>query len=179
MSSQLTNLLVSIKAALVAAAPGVTISDTYQEFAVWGDQALAPGIFTILPGGAPGADVNLYYQDFTIVGQGIIAPATLQNNANGTPGSQITEAEGKMLDQLRFLARSAPDQVEIMGHRQSMQLASPYYWIAMDIRVGPFSFDDAPPAALQPLAQIQFTIDATAPDGSDPTAAGTAKPAQT
>ena len=178
MSSQLTNITNGLKAALAACAPDRTISDTRQEFADKGDDALIPGIFTLVPAGRPDSDTNLYYQDYVVLGQQFIPQATLEDTEIGTPGQQITEAEGAMIDEINLFAMTFGNQVEIHGIRQSMQLESPYCWVAVDIRVGPFSMDIQEPAGLQPLTQIQFTIDATEPNGGAPTISGLAKPAQ-
>ncbi len=178
MSSQLTNIMQGILAALAVAAPGFTLSDTYKSFDIWGDEALEEGVITVIAGGRPESEVNLYYQDITVVGQRFIPPVTLNDSANGTPGAQINEAEGQMLDMLQLFALAFGNQVTIRGARQSMQLESPYCWVAMDMTVGPFTMDIPVSESLAALQQIIITTDATEPLGGDPSVVGTAKPAQ-
>lgn len=175
----IADILASFAAQFSAAGISSAISDTYKSAQDWGDADLEPGIYTVISSGNPPSDVNLYYLDVVILAQTLILPATLNNPSNGTKGAQINQVEGAMLDNIRTLCRGLDYEAEILNSKRSMQLDEPYCWVMVDARVGPYSMDDQPLSALQPLVKILTTIDATAPDGSEPSVSGTASPAQT
>lgn len=139
MASEISQAMESLREQLKAAYPLRVVSRDLQDFDHRSEDELLRGVYTLVAGSEDGfPNYNGREGNFGTLHPVIVGQLLLDERDQPSP-SQVEDAEGLMIDEIKAFTRSqlaAPiDSLVITSIRRSQQLDCPYGWVSFDMEM--------------------------------------------
>ncbi|MCE5182367.1 MAG: hypothetical protein LLG15_11245 [Betaproteobacteria bacterium] len=134
--SELSDRMGLIKDTLAAKYPARVVSRSLMDFPMRHKSELDAGVYTIVSAGE-GGYANYNGREAMDGRHHILLVGQFVLGEKATP-SEIEDAEGAMVDEIKAFVRSLPMalcSLVMKGYRNSQQIEHPYGWIAVDMEI--------------------------------------------